>query len=308
MNLRQLKYAIETARAGSITQAAQNLYMAQPNLSNALKELEASIGIKIFRRSSHGVEVTSEGREFLDYAESIVDQVEDLERQYQSQGKHMVRLRIGSVNSSNVSHITAEFVRSIPADSPMQVDYRETNPFDLLHLIETGEVDLGMISFPLQHKPYFSFLMESKSITAQPIRERPVYLLMSAEHPLANEEHIEISMLNGYTEVIYGSLDSPGMQYDKWMAEAGITLPHRLVAVYDRASMTSILSSCHDCYKWTNATHPAILKAYNLVARRCETDMMICEMAVYSKNRPLNRTQRQFLKRLQEMADYPEFQ
>ena len=307
MKLRHLKYALETERAGSITKAAQNLFMAQPNLSNALKELEASVGIKIFKRTPQGVEVTPEGKKFLDYVRNIVDQVDHLERQYTAHGKKTINLRIGSVRSSNVSHVVTEMINNIPNTFPMKVEFRETTQFELLNLIEMNELDIGMISFPLQHKPYFSFLMKSKNITAIPIRQLPIYLLMSAEHPLANVEPIDISMLADYTEVVHGDLDSPETQYSKWMADAGITIPNRLVVIYDRGSMMDMLSKCQDCYKWTNATHSEVFKAYNLIAKKCETNMTICEMAIYSKDRSLNKDQRNFIKRLKEMAMYEEF-
>ena len=190
----------------------------------------------------------------------------------------------------------------------MKLELRETTQFELLQLIESNEVDLGMISFLLQHKPYFTFLMKSKNIAAVPIRQLPIYLLMSDEHPLAKVESIELSMLAAYTEVIYGNLDSPVTQHSKWMADAGITVPHRVVLIYDRGSLMDMLANCHDCYKWAAATHPDMFNAYHLVAKKCDTSMMICEMAIYSKDRPLNKYQRMFLKRLKEMANYEEFQ
>ncbi|MBN1318376.1 MAG: LysR family transcriptional regulator substrate-binding protein, partial [Anaerolineales bacterium] len=221
-----------------------------------------------------------------------------------SHGKKTVRLRIGSVRSSNVSHIVAEIINSIPKTSAMKIEFRETSQFELLNLVESNELDLGMISFPRQHKAYFSLLMKSKNIAAQPIRQRPIYLLMSAESPLTKADHIDISMLADYTEVIHGDLDSSEMQYSKWMADAGITIPHRSVLIYDRGSMMDILSNCHDCFKWTNATHPELLKAYNLVAKECATNMMIDEMVIYSKNRRLTKDFREYIKRFKDMADY----
>ena len=302
MKLRYLKYALETERAGSITKAAQNLYMAQPNLSNALKELEASVGIKIFKRTPQGVEVTPDGKEFLDYVKNIVEQVDHLESMYTSHGKNTVSLRIGSVRSSYMSHLVTEFINSIPKTSPMKVEYKETTQFELLQLIEMDELDIGMISFPLQHKPYFTFLLKSKNISGITIRQTPIHLLMSAEHPLAREDYIKTSMLAGYTEIIHGDLDSPEMKYAKWMEDAGITIPQRIVLVYDRGSLMDMLSKCHDSYKWTNATHPEILKAYNLVEKKCDTGMVICEMVIYSKNRSLKKNQKELIKRLKEMV------
>lgn len=72
MNLLHLKYAVETAKAGSINKAAENLYIGQPNLSRAIKELEKSLGITIFVSSAKGMTVTPDGEEFLRYAQKIL--------------------------------------------------------------------------------------------------------------------------------------------------------------------------------------------------------------------------------------------
>ena len=82
MNLLHLKYAVEIDCTKSISKAAENLYMGQPNLSRAIKELEENLGIKIFRRTSKGIITTPEGEEFLEYARKITSQVEELENVY----------------------------------------------------------------------------------------------------------------------------------------------------------------------------------------------------------------------------------
>lgn len=82
MTLQQLKYVIEVARSQSINKAAQRLFISQPSLSNALKELEEELGIKIFLRSNKGIIITSEGSEFLGYARQVVEQAELLESRY----------------------------------------------------------------------------------------------------------------------------------------------------------------------------------------------------------------------------------
>ena len=82
MNLTYLKYVVEVARVRSITKAAQNLYMGQPNLSKAIRELERELGITIFRRTSKGVIPTPQGEEFLGYAQGILSQLDELESLY----------------------------------------------------------------------------------------------------------------------------------------------------------------------------------------------------------------------------------
>ena len=79
MNILHLKYAVEIAKTKSISRAAENLYMGQPNLSRAIKELEDNLNITIFNRNSKGITITPEGEEFLQYARRIISQVEEVE-------------------------------------------------------------------------------------------------------------------------------------------------------------------------------------------------------------------------------------
>ena len=82
MNTILLQYAVEVERTGSITQAAANLYMDQPNLSKAIKTLEENLGAPVFRRTSKGVVPTDKGRIFLQYAKNILEQIEEMEELY----------------------------------------------------------------------------------------------------------------------------------------------------------------------------------------------------------------------------------
>lgn len=82
MNTLHFKYAVEVEKTGSISQAAENLFMAQPNLSKAIRELEDTLGITIFRRTSKGVVPTDEGSEFLQYARNIMKQIDNMESIY----------------------------------------------------------------------------------------------------------------------------------------------------------------------------------------------------------------------------------
>ena len=82
MTLQQLKYIIEIVNCGSMNLAAQKLFVSQPSLSNAVKELEKELGIEIFIRTNKGVTLSSSGQEFLGYARQIIEQTELLEQRY----------------------------------------------------------------------------------------------------------------------------------------------------------------------------------------------------------------------------------
>ena len=73
MTLTQLRYAITVANSDSMNEAARNLFISQPSLSAAIKELEEEVGIEVFRRTNRGISVTPEGEEFIGYARQVVE-------------------------------------------------------------------------------------------------------------------------------------------------------------------------------------------------------------------------------------------
>ena len=103
MNLLHLKYAVEVAKTSSITKAAENLYMGQPNLSRAIKELEEDLGIRIFQRSSRGIVPTEQGEAFLGYARTILQQVDAIEKMYREERQHMSRLSVSAPRAAYVA-------------------------------------------------------------------------------------------------------------------------------------------------------------------------------------------------------------
>ena len=109
MTRQQLICALEVGRAGSINRAAQSLFMAQPNLSSTIRELEAEIGITLFKRSSRGVEVTHAGEQFLRQAADIVAQFDALESAYHSRDDS-VSLSVTTARSSAISDRIARYL------------------------------------------------------------------------------------------------------------------------------------------------------------------------------------------------------
>ena len=146
MNLQQLKYAVEIARVGSISKAAKNLYMGQPNLSKSIKELEAELGQTLFSRTARGVQPTRAGEDFLGYARSILSQVESLSQLYRKDGAPAARLHMAAPRASYISNAFSAFAAQLSATgTALDLDYRETNSMDILHAVASGEAELGIL-------------------------------------------------------------------------------------------------------------------------------------------------------------------
>ncbi len=108
MNLMHLKYAAEIAKTGSLNKAAESLYMGQPNLSRAIKELEANLGSTIFERSPKGMVLTQDGEVFLGYANRILSQIDEIESIYKSNGPSKQKF---SISVPRAGYISDAFVR-----------------------------------------------------------------------------------------------------------------------------------------------------------------------------------------------------
>ena len=120
MNILHLKYAVEVAKTRSISKAAENLYMGQPNLSRAIKELEESLGITIFRRTTKGISITPDGEEFLQYARQIVQKVEEVEQIYQNGRQKKQTFSVSVPRASYLSFAMADFSRCMKKGSPAE--------------------------------------------------------------------------------------------------------------------------------------------------------------------------------------------
>ena len=113
MNTLHIKYAIEVERTGSISRAADNLFMGQPNLSKAIRELEDTVGFKILKRTSHGVKPTHKGELFLQHAHLIVSQLDEISNLNTGSDKLSGRFTLTVPDSNYIASAVSSFLSEI---------------------------------------------------------------------------------------------------------------------------------------------------------------------------------------------------
>ena len=154
MNISQLKYAVEIEKAGSITQAAENLFMGQPNLSKAIKELETELGITIFKRTSTGVAVTSAGREFLLYAKKVYCLKLMRLRKFTLKSKNTAAFSLCAAQADYVYQAFLRLARNIESDE-MDIKFKETDSVTAAKAVADGEFNMGIIRWEKSTAPIF---------------------------------------------------------------------------------------------------------------------------------------------------------
>ena len=201
MNTVLLQYAVEVEKTGSITQAAANLYMDQPNLSKAIKTLEESLGAPIFKRTSKGVVPTARGRIFLEHARNVLIQIDEMEHLYKTGDGNGVEFSLSMPRASYISTAFSGFIKEMGAESMMNVWLRETNSTDTIRDVETGEYNLGIIRYPVTSEKYYARETAAKGLIMESVFEYSLRILMSNAHPLADKSVIEAEDLMNFIEI-----------------------------------------------------------------------------------------------------------
>ena len=144
MTLQQLRFLIAVAESGSINAAAQRLYTAQSNITNAVKSLEQELHIEIFTRSSRGVALTNDGTELLGYARQVVEQADMLEARYEDGGTPQARL---AISAQHYAFSVEAFVNVVERcrDSKFEFIMRETTTSQIIDDVRAARTPFAAV-------------------------------------------------------------------------------------------------------------------------------------------------------------------
>lgn len=298
MNILHLKYAVETAKAGSLSKAAEALYMNQPNLSRAIKDLETSLGITIFDRSSKGIGVTPEGEEFLGYARKILQQIDEVEAIYKSGVAARQRFSISVPRSSYISEAFAQFSKELTGERA-EIFYKETNAMRVIRNILSSDYKLGILRYAVNYDKYFKEMLDEKGLTGELVTEFRYVLVMNRQHPLAQKETIAMADLKSYIEIAHADPYVPSLPMSEVKKEELPEDSERRIFVFERASQFDLLSENHETYMWVSPIPDKLLKRYDLVQRPCaDNHKLYRDLLIYRRDYHLTDLDRAFITEL----------
>lgn len=300
MNILHMKYAATVAKLGSLSKAAEVLYIAQPNISRSIKELEADLGITIFTRTAKGMLLTPEGEEFIHYAEGILKQIDQVERLYKNNSPKKQKFSICVPRASYISEAFAQFSKAL-SDEPAEVFYKETNSQRTIHNILNNDYKLGIIRYAEHYDAYFKAMLQDKGLCYELITEFSYCLIMSKDNPLAEKEEITFSDLAGYIEIAHADPYVPSLPLAKVVQEELHNDVTRRIFVFERASQFDLLSENTDTFMWVSPVPEKLLDRYGLVQRKCKENAKIYrDVLVYRNGYKLTKLDKQFITELCE--------
>lgn len=302
MNIQYLKYVVEVDKMGSINKAAKNLYMGQPNLSAAIKELEKDLGISIFYRSKKGVFPTKEGEKFLVYAKKIISDINQLESLYTANTDSTIRFSIAACRATYITMAVSNFINDLKNKKEMTVNFNETNSLNVIHEVANGNAEIGIIRCQNIHENFFVSFLKSKNLIFEPLWEFKILLTFSENHPLALKKKIKAEMLKKYIEIIQGDIKIPVEKNNKTI-DSYQTSPQS-ISVYDRGSHINLLVNVNEAFMWVPILPENILKRNRLTQREC-TDLQIItkDILVYSAERKQSNYIKNFISSLKKVIN-----
>ncbi|MEG1524568.1 MAG: LysR family transcriptional regulator [Clostridia bacterium] len=298
-----LKYAVEIEKAGSFSKAAENLYMGQPHLSKAIRELEESIGIEIFKRSSKGVVPTEQGKEFLTYAKSIIAQIDEMENLYKKIPTKKQSFDISVPRASDISHMFAEFVKSLELSQNTSIHYRETNSVKAIKNVADSISNLAIVRYQTVYEPYFLSCLKERELLYREIWEFEYLALMSSEHPLSGCKVIDPHELGKYTEIMLGDTTVPSLPIAQVREQAALNEKKKHIAVYERGSQLELLSRIHTTFLLSSPVPKDVLDRFSLVQIPCKISKnKYKDILVYRENYKLSENDELFLIGIDDMV------
>ena len=238
MTLQQLKYAIEIAKCGSISEAAKNLFVSQPSLSKAIKELETELKLTIFIRTNKGITISNEGTEFLGYARQVVEQNQLLEEKYL--GVKDVKQRF-SVSTQHYSFAVNAFVDIIEENNIDQYDFtlRETRTSEIIDDVKNLVSEIGVLYLNDFNEKVIGNILEENELEFEELFETKPYVFISFKHPLAQKDIVTMEDLKEYPCLSFEQGDKNSFYYSE---EILSTVKHKKdIRVSDRATLFNLL-------------------------------------------------------------------
>ena len=300
MNILHMKYAVEVARLGSLNKAAEALIIAQPNISRSIKELEADLGITIFNRSAKGMVLTPEGEEFINYARSILKQIDEVEMLYKQGSPKKHKFSISVPRASYISAAFSEFTKNISIE-PTEIFYKETNSQGTINDVINNDYKLGIIRYAANYDGFFKSMLEEKGLAYEMIADFSYTLIMNRDNPLSEKDEIGFDDLLPLIEIAHADPYVPTMPLSKMVKDELPGNISRRIFVFERASQFDLLSENPETFMWISPAPQKVLDRYGLIQKNCaENKTKYKDVLIYREGYKLSKLDKLFITELCE--------
>jgi DNA-binding transcriptional LysR family regulator len=238
MTLTQLKYAITVANIGSMNEAAKELFISQPSLSTAIKDLEKEIGVELFRRTNRGVAITPEGKEFIGYARQVVEQYRLIESKYIEKDKVKKKFSVSMQHYTFAVNAFVEMVKQFGMDE-YEFAIHETKTHEVIDDVRNFKSEMGILYLNDFNQKVLTKLFADYGLEFHELLKCKIYVYMWKGHPLSDKKEITLEELREYPCLSF----EQGNHNSFYFAEEVLSTYEykRLIKADDRATLLNLM-------------------------------------------------------------------
>lgn len=299
VTIQQLKYIVSVVENGTITEAAKKLYISQPSLSNAIKDIEEEVGITIFIRSRAGIVVTPEGMEFVGYARQVLRQMELLEDKYISHTPGKIRF---GVSSPQYVFSTNAFVDIVEEFGKERFEFilHETTVHQILDDVKNRFSDLGIIYVSRENEQAMRKTLEENKLSFYELFTVKPQVFVRASHPLAEQSCVQLEELQRYPRINFmqGKEDHAHFSDELY----GDLSNDKSIRITDTGSLVNLLLGT-DAYTISNGFFPRYLQGTKIVGIPLAEDEVMSIGYILSEKQELSELGRVYIDKLQQYGE-----
>ena len=238
MTLQQLKYIITVAETGTITEAANRLYITQPSLTNAIHELEKEMHIVIFNRTNKGITLSREGEDFLGYARQVLEQAAILEDKYKNGNGGKKQFCVSTQHYSFAVNAFVDLIKEYGQDA-YDFSLRETQTYEIIEDVARMRSEIGILFLNDFNEAVLQKLLKSQDLEFHPLFVAKPHVFISRRHPLAAKEVITNEELQQYPYLSFEQGEHNSFYFSEEIFSASERKKN--IRVRDRATLFNLL-------------------------------------------------------------------
>jgi DNA-binding transcriptional LysR family regulator len=238
LTLQQLTYFIEVVNAGSITKAAAALFVSQPSLSAAIKEIESRTGAELLTRSTRGVALTQDGVEFLGYARQVVEQAELLDQRWLSRKPSRRMLAVSTQHYAFAVNAFVAMVKEADAEE-YEFTLRETRTYDIIEDVRTLRSELGILYLNDFNRKVLEKIFRESGLVFHPLFTARPHIFISESNPLAGRRHVTPKDLADLPKLSFDQGENNSFHFAEEILSTEYS--KRSIRVSDRATIFNLM-------------------------------------------------------------------
>ncbi|MBD9139718.1 MAG: LysR family transcriptional regulator [Clostridiales bacterium] len=239
MTLQQLKYAVTVAECGTISAAAEKLFISQPSLTAAIRELESEMGVTIFSRTNRGVIVSREGEEFLGYARQILSQAQLLQERFSGREQGEKRFAVSSQHFNFTVLAFSRLVQNFRGPR-YSFHFRETTTYEVLEDVSQLRSEVGILALNEDNERFLRRTFGKLGLEFTELKRVQAELFVSAEHPLAGRRFVTVEDVSPYPCITFEQGEHNGQFFFEGLS-AVAAQSHKTICVRERATEYQLL-------------------------------------------------------------------